>query len=854
MAPTDRRNGTDGDTSGSAVDPQPDADDPITRWVNRAISTAPWRILAAFLLLTVLFAGGISGIEQQAGSDQFTEDVEESQALEDMQEEFESNSRDSGGSTATLFISDDRNVLSKPVLLRVLDAQDRLETEPRLRVEQTGSPASNIARQIDPTATTAEAQRRAIERASVREIESAIRRADETDSLGPVSEDFSPAGPDASVMQVFVSYDVPASAGTSDVSEIQFETVEIVEEVEGFESGENVVVFADAILEDEILDLLTDTAIIVFPTAVFLILFFLVIAYRDPIDLALGIVSLVMTLVWTFGFMGYANIPFSDSMVTVFPLLLAVGIDFGIHTINRYREERSHGASIDKAMSLTTTQLTAAFLIVTLTTVFSFAANLTSSLQSTREFGIVSAFGILFTFLIFGIFLPAGKIVADRLRAESRIPQFGSSPIGSEGSILGTVLPIGAKAAAIAPAVILISALVLGAAGGAYGSGVDTEFSQEAFFPDQERIEQYGALPGPLAPSEYTFMQVLDRLENDFGEGFVGSVTVYIDDPDVRSDMALRDIDRALQSTPEALESSDRRANADSIIGVMNNHAAEDPEFAQLVERSDATGDGIPDRNVDQVYAELQDSPRSDEAATYLTADRRATRIQYTVNVDAEQDEITTAAQSIANSMELDAVATGDLVVNQVVIDQITESSIRSLFVAFFLTGAFLMIAYWWLESRAIYGVINLIPILVTVGVLAGSMRYLGISLTPINAPILGVSIGLGVDYTVHFMHRFVDEFDSGRDVHAALLVTARGTGGALTGSMITTVTGLGTLYLALIPLIQDFGLLLALGVLYAYLASILILPSTIVIWHGMDPAIQTIVKTITDRTLAFRS
>ncbi|MGM0606597.1 MAG: efflux RND transporter permease subunit [Halobacteriota archaeon] len=817
-------------------------DDPVTDRLNRYITKSPWRVVVAFLIVTAVFVGGIGGGgEQQAGADQFTEDLEAAAALEEMQERFAQNQRDTGGSTATLFVSDDRNVLSKPVLLKTLAAQDRLETESRLRVTATGSPASNIALQLDPEAATAEAQYRAVERASERQLRRAIVDAHEADALGPVSTDFNPNAASASVMQVFVSYDVPASADTADVSGLQFDTVDIVESDEQFESGENVVVFGDAIIEDEILQLLNDTAIIVFPAAIVLITFFLIVAYRDPIDFLLGAVALVMALIWTFGFMGYANIPFSDTMVTVFPLLLAVGIDFGIHIINRYREERASGVGIVDAMKITTVQLTAAFLIVTITTVFGFVANLTSPLESLGDFGVVAAAGIVFTFLIFGVFLPAGKVGFDRLREGTRFPEFGTSPLGTEGSTLGRILPIGVSMAKIAPVVVLVSALLVGAAGGAYGVGVDTEFSEEAFFPDQDRIEQYQTLPAPLAPSEYTFMAVLDHLETDFDQGFVGTVTVFVDDPDVRSDLLFRAVDRAIRDPPPSFQSTDRRADADSVLGVMNARTAEDPEFSRLVDSADSTGNGVPDRNVDVVLDELEASPRGDEAATYLTTDRTATRIEFQVDVDADQDEVTADAQSVADRMRLDAVATGDLVVNQVVIDRITESAIRSLLVAFGLTAVFLMLSYRWLEGRAIYGVINLVPILVTVGVLAGSMRLFGIALTPINAPILAVSIGLGVDYNVHFMHRFVDEFGEGKDIYDALYVTARGTGGALTGSMFTTVTGLGVLYLALIPLIMEFGLLLALGVLYAYLASILLLPATIVVWYQYGDRVETL-------------
>ena len=819
-------------------------DDPLTRRINPLIVNRAGMVVLAFLVVTVLFVGGIGGGgDQQAGADQFTEDLEEFEAFEEMQENFGQGDRvrPSGGTSANLFISDDRNVLSKPSLLRMLTAQERLENHDTLRVDSTMSPASNIAQQLDPTAMTAEEQRRVIDRASQRQIDGAIRDAHAAGSLGPVSTDFDEGSASASVAQILVQYDTPPMSETSDHAELQFRTVDIVGEVDGYEPGENVVVFADAILNEEIFQLLDDTAIIVFPAAILLITFFLLVAYRDPVDLALGVTALLMTLVWTFGFMGYAGIPFSDSLITVFPLLLAVGIDFGIHIINRYREERIVGASIDDSMRITTTQLTTAFLIVTITTVFSFAANLTSSLDQLQDFGIVAAFGMVFTFLIFGVFLPAGKVKADRLREGTWIPQFGSKPLGQEGSVLGFVLSVGTWLARIAPALVLVSALVLGAAAGAYGTGVDTEFSEEAFFPDEDRLESYQQLPGPLAPGEYTFMAVLSHLEEDFEQGFEGTVTLYIDDPNVRSDIALRDIDRALQDPPDAFVANDRRADASSIVSVMEGHAAADPEFDRLVARYDRTGDGIPDREVDYVYDELVAADAG--ADGYLSDDRRATRIEYQLEVGADQTDATHGAQEIADGMRLNAVPTGTLVVNQVVIDRITESAINSLIVAFILTAIFLMLSYWWLEGRAVYGLINLVPILITVGVLAGSMRYFEVPLTPFNAPILAVSIGLGVDYTVHFMHRFVDEFESGLDIDEALQVTIRGTGGALTGSMLTTVCGLGVLYLALIPLIMEFGLLLALGVLYAYLASILVLPSTIVVWYAIETRVVPLIR-----------
>ncbi|RQG98084.1 Patched family protein [Natrarchaeobius chitinivorans] len=808
--------------------------DPFTRRVNPLITDRPWTVVVAFLLVTALFLGGAmaGGGEQQAGADQFTEETPAQQAFDDMQENFGDNGRETGGDSAQLFIEDDRNVLSKPNLLRMLEFQDRVESTESLRVTSTTSPASLIAQQLDPTAETPEEQYRVVDRASQRQIDAAIADADEAAGL-PVSTDFTRESASASVAQIAVSYDTASMADTGNNAHLQFQTQEIANDVDGFDTDENVVIWGDAILDEETVQLLGDTAIVVFPAAIVLIMFFLAIAYRDPVDLGLGLVALVMTLIWTFGFMGYANIPFSDSLITVFPLLLAVGIDFGIHIINRYREERATGAAVGEAMGITTGQLTTALLIVTITTVFSFAANLISDI--TRDFGLVAAAGIVFTFLIFGVFLPAGKVGFDRLREGTRFPQFGTSPLGNEDSILGRVLPVGVEIARVAPAIFLVAMLVVGGSAAAYGTGVDTEFDQEVFFPDEDRVEQYESLPEPFSPSEYTFMQVLAYLEEDFEMSLQGTVTVYVEDNDLRSDGALREIDRALQNPPNSFEADGRQADANSIVGVIDSQAAADPEFARTVDRHDSSGDGIPDRNVDAFYDELFASDAGGQAESRLTTDRGATRIDYSIDVDAEQDEAVADARTVASEMRMDATATGQLVIFESVIEEITESAVQSLMAAFVLTAMFLVLSYWWLEGRAIYGVLNLVPVVLSVALLAGSMRFFDVPLSPINAPILSVSIGLGVDYTVHFMHRFVDEYEAGKDVHEALLVTVRGTGGALTGSMLTTVCGLGVLYLALIPLIMEFGLLLALGVFYAWLSSILVLPSTIVVWARLE-------------------
>ncbi|MFO8116074.1 MAG: MMPL family transporter, partial [Halorubrum sp.] len=405
------------------------AADRLVERVDELVTERPVAVIAVFLLISVVAAGGLAGITTSAGADQFTQDIPAQRALDDIDEEFETSI--GGSETSAQVVVTDDNVLSRSALIRILETQERLESRSTLRVSSTSSHADAIARQLDPSAETPSERRDAVEEATPAELRAAIADADAAGAVaGQVSVDYNPTAQRAGAAIVGVSYDLPEAATTARVTELQTRSVAVVDSVPGNDAGENAVLFGDGILQSEVTALLTDTAVIVFPAALLLILGFLVFAYRDPIDMAIGLVALLLSLLWTFGFMGYAGIPFSDSLITVFPLLLAVGIDFGIHIVNRYREERGQGLGIADAMRTTTDQLLIAFLLVTITTVFGLASNVASPFEPNRDFGLVAAAGIVFTLAVFGVFLPAAKVLVDRWRERLPIPEFGTTPLG----------------------------------------------------------------------------------------------------------------------------------------------------------------------------------------------------------------------------------------------------------------------------------------------------------------------------------------------------------------------------------------------------------------------------------------
>ncbi len=779
-------------------------------------------VVVVFLLVTALFAGGLGDIDSEEGTDAFAEGLPSQQTLDSVEEEFEPPFGDDDATTQLIYR--EGNVLTRGGLITLLEIQTDLEGEGFYRVEETSSVAGAVAQAIDPSATTPEAQLRVLEESTDAEVRAAVGTAAENPGFAAsLSEDFSPAEP-------YASATIATAAHADGVDER--EANERVEAALG-DFDADVVAFGGGVFDAEFENVIEDSLAIVVPVVVVLILLFLTAAYRDPLDLVLGLVALFMAIVWTFGFTGHAGIAFSELMIAIPPLLLAVGIDFGIHAINRYREERVTGAGIEEGMTDASGQLLVAFFIVTGTTVIGFGANVTSGLDPVREFGFVASVGIVFTFLIFGLFLPAAKVILDRFRRRHDLPSFSTAPLGSEDSALGRLLPLGTHWGKRAPVAILLVVALVTTGAGAYATTVDTTFEEEDFLPPEEVPSYLEAAPGPLAPGEYTVTSTINYLEDNFASGEDDEVTVYAEGP-IYENYALESIHRAGQNPPDSVVLEDGQASTESVVDVVHAEAERNPEFARLVEANDVSGNGVPDRNVAFVLESLLASDSRSEALRYVSEDLDSTRVIYAVEADAGQEVVTEDATELADDYRLEATATGDIVVFQEVSDLIFLSSLTSLAIALTATAVFLALIYHVLEGRASLGVANLVPIVVTLAVLGGTMAVLGVPLNALTGTSLSITIGVGVAYSVHVTHRFIDEYNACDDGYESLLITMRGTGGALTGSVLTTLGGAGSLVLAITPILGQFGLLMVISVIYSYLMAIVVLPPTLLVWERL--------------------
>ena len=782
-------------------------------------------VVLAFLLVTVLMVGGLGSITTESGQDQFIEDLPSFQAVEDINEDFSATFTEV--TTTTTLVQESENVLSKAALTDMLKTRQRIANTNSLRVDEVSTPAITVAETLAPSATTPDAQLRAVERATPTQIDAAVREAavDDDGFTSSLSDDFNRESASATSSRGSVSHLAGpgegggGGGGAASGSEYPPNKVDRIESVVT-DDASNIWVQGTAP------DTTGTTTSVVLPAALLLIIVFLAVAYRDPVDIGIGLLAIVMTLLWTFGFIGYAGIPFAVLLIAVPPILIAIGIDFGIHSINRYREERVTGLGISESMMRTTDQMSVAFAIVVGTSAIGFLSNTVSAFPPTRDFGLVAAIGIIFTFLIFGIFVPALKVTVDRARQRYPIPTFATTPLGSERSLLGRLLSVGVAISKRAPLIFLLLILVSTAGAGVYATGVDTGFSPDDFQPAEETPEYLQTLPASIRPPEsFEYVRINNYLDRNYQQD--SQVLMYVEGSMTR-DSALEEIYRASQSPPETFRTERRQADTQSIISVIEDRAERDPEFRALVDRNDRNNNGIPDSNLPRIYDAL--SSEDGDLSTFLGENRRSAQVIYTVDGEAEDDVVTADAYDVADGFRSSAQPTGSVVIFDEALSLVLESVIQSLILTLAGAAGFLLFAYWLIEGRPSLGLVNIVPIVVTVAALVASMRAVGLAFNAINGTILAIAVGIGIDYAVHVVHRFADEYHD-RELYPALQRTVIGTGGALTGSMLTTVFGIGVLVLALNPALGVFGILISLSVLYAFLSSILVLPSAIVVW-----------------------
>jgi len=600
------------------------------------------------------------------------------------------------------------------------------------------------------------------------------------------------------------------------------------------------------------------TAIPFIAATVVLVLVVVGVTLRSLGIAGLAFLGLLMLFVWLKGLTILVGLGSSLILDLIVPIaMISLGVDFLIHAVARYREETRRVAEPSLALRAGFTGVIGALTLAMLSDGIAFLANLTSGIETVIGFGIGAGIAVLSSYVIMGMFLPLVIMRLDQRRLESS-PQHGRAfgdaqePV-SAGST--SAPPTGLASAAIAGAVlemarhrwaVLPIAAVLTAAATLLAFQLEPNLDVKDFFD-----------------SESDLVIGLDKLDQHTAAALSGEPAVIY----IRGDLTTPESLAAIRDLLDRLSENSRLGQAEDgqvslyartlfqlLSRVTENPYARSQVLAKSrVDITDENGDQIPD-SPGQVQAAFDymvrhGVPLNESTMVYDSIQVRET-LHYDPSQSGEQEiilvvgvlgsrqqaNIGSARQALEQDLDpmrqVPSISfvglTGSPFTREATLQATTKALNVSLPVA---VAACLILLAFWMRSVTL-AVVTIIPIGLVVSWLYAFMYVAGYSLNFVTATIAAVSIGVGIDYSIHMTQRFREELGRGQGAEEALRAAASGTGVALAGSAGSSVIGFAVMALAPMPLFSAYGVITAAMIFMAAAAALFVLPSLLLLTH----------------------
>ena len=357
--------------------------------------------------------------------------------------------------------------------------------------------------------------------------------------------------------------------------------------------------------------------------------------------------------------------------------------------------------------------------------------------------------------------------------------------------------------------------------------------------------------------SDSEFVEGLDKLDehvrNSGGEPGIAYVSGDLTDPNALSAISdfverLRTVDYVAQSPSGEVTFG---LNALTLLNTtLDNEIAKSTIYrSKNVLLTDLDSDGIPDTREQIIavyeYGHLFGIP-GDEGKLALSTDQVGGSIYYTgVGYDLttisfqipgtrDQSVVTAAGKSLrpiiaelANQESINKTGlTGSPFTREKQLTESTKTLYTSLPIAIIAATILLVVAMRSLR----YAIVTVVPIGLVVAWLYGIMYLAGFALNYVTAMIGAISIGVGIDYSIHMTQRFREELDRREGQIEAIKRAAAGTGVALVASAASSIVGFAIMGFAPMPIFASYGQLTAVMIFLALLASLIVLPCLLVI------------------------
>ena len=526
------------------------------------------------------------------------------------------------------------------------------------------------------------------------------------------------------------------------------------------------------------------------PLAVGALLIALFLLLRQLLDILTPLLTAGISILWTFGLMGWLDIPINVVTSTVPILLIVVGSTEDVHLLAEFRHAQRRGENTRLALEHMSRKMGRTVLLTFITTYAGFLSVGLSGIEALSQFGLVASTGLLFNFIVTVIFIPAALSLAGRWQLDGR------SRLFDEGSLRWSAAYWRFLTRHRLQAFIALALLAAIAATGIPRIQVN-----------HNPIDSLGE-SSPVAQNIQSLNEQFAGLE---------SVSVVIESGIQDTFLHSRYLDELVkvQRFIQGMDSSMSVTSFADYLTLLNN---------AFQESEDA---GVPASN--EEITELMIFLDHDRVSSYVTEDYSQTRILVRHDI-AATDRLKSMRAELRKFLDeqLDPGLTARIAGDSILTLSATRSMILGQLqsVLLILTFFILIIAFLFTDLRV--GLIAALPNIFPVIILFGVMGYAGIPLNIGTTMAAAIAIGIAVDDTLHFMLRYNQELRTSRSQTRAMQNTIYEEALPVVSTSVALTVGFLVFAQSGFAPVAQFGLLSALVMSTALLADFVITPLAI--------------------------
>ena len=536
-----------------------------------------------------------------------------------------------------------------------------------------------------------------------------------------------------------------------------------------------------------------------FPFVALLAVFFLWLTFRRPSGVAVPMLVVGFSILFTLAIMVVFEVPLNTITSALPVFLISIGVADGIHMFSEYRENRIEGLPREKAVCLMLDKLALPVTMTSITTAVGFLSLTVSDIVPIFTFGIFVAVGTLLAMVLSLIFIPALLMVLPEKVSAS---QEGS---GTDENLSRGVHQVNfmdrlfQKSLDVMTAwvlrnarPVLLAALAISAIS-IYGlSQVKVESSLESYFQTDAPLVVANRAMEKLSGSRTINIVITKSGEEEPWKNpdnlkVVEEFQEFLaNEPRVKRTLSLVDlIKRISYAFNENRKEFNRLPNGFEFLESEEIFEENGQTEKRTVKRE------ISGRDLIAQYLVLYENSGGDVLSDVVDSEYLNLNLAVTISSNS-----TTEEEKLLQSIEDYAVrqfpqgfsmtSSGMVPINVATSNEVVTSQIRSLSGS--ILAVFLMLA---LIFRSVSrGLMGMIPLVFTVLFNFGVMGFFGVHLDIGTALVSSIVIGIGVDYSIHYLSSMFHELAVGTELHDAISNTVRRSGKAITSNAVTVGFG----------------------------------------------------------------